>query len=553
MRLPPILDWNSKIWCFKVMGYEALARKWRPKVFAEVVGQAETVKALVNALDSDRLHHAYLFSGSRGIGKTTLARIFAKSLNCNVGVSSMPCGACSSCLEIDQGRMIDLIEVDAASRTKVEETRQLLDNVQYAPTRSRFKIYLIDEIHMFSKHSFNALLKTLEEPPAHVKFLLATTDPEKLPVTVLSRCLKFGLRKVGVDIIADQIQSILRSEKIPFEEPALTQIARSADGSVRDALSLLDQAIVHGNGTVNLGETGKMLGLASFDSVIKIFELVSQGKGKELLAISRELGMQTSNFELILKQMLDALRKMAIIQVVGVMEHNGVEEDANLIALSGKVSQEDCQLYYEIVLQGLKNLEVTTDYESAFEMILLRLLAFVPCSTSSKSPLSGLSKEPVSGRGKSKKEIKDVRVKGVGKKGNGIDVMERKEESDSEWATLVDQLDLTGLPRELARNSVLSKKMGNVFFLEVSNDFSSLTQPRYVESIEEAIGKQLKLEVAVKFNLSAKDRLMTPADTEKKTIEKKKMQVESELLENPNIGKLRSVFDAELDGLNLKN
>ena len=218
------------------MAYEALARRWRPKKFTEVVGQKESVKALVNALDSDRLHHAYLFSGPRGVGKTTIARIFAKSLNCAEGITSEPCGKCPSCLEIDGGNMIDLIEVDAASRTKVEETRQLLDNVQYAPTRSRFKIYLIDEVHMFSKHSFNALLKTLEEPPPHVKFLLATTDPEKLPVTVLSRCLKFGLKKVGPEIIVSQLEKILIDEKIPCDKESLSYLARASDGSVRDAL-----------------------------------------------------------------------------------------------------------------------------------------------------------------------------------------------------------------------------------------------------------------------------------------------------------------------------
>ena len=291
------------------MGYKALARKWRPKNFDEVMGQNETVAVLKNALVSERVHHAYLFTGTRGVGKTTMARIFAKALNCEKGVTSEPCGKCFSCQGIDNNNMVDLIEVDAASRTKVEETRELLDNVQYAPTQGRFKIYLIDEIHMFSKHSFNALLKTLEEPPGHVKFLLATTDHEKIPATVLSRCLKLNLKKISNKSLIDYIEQVLKGEGVSSSKEAIKIIAESADGSARDALSLLDRMIVLSDGSIKTTDVSNLLGIIDKTIVIKIFELIADNNQTAVFKLARELAELAPNYELILDQMLSFLKK----------------------------------------------------------------------------------------------------------------------------------------------------------------------------------------------------------------------------------------------------
>ncbi len=529
------------------MAYEALARRWRPKIFTEVIGQKESVKALVNALDSDRLHHAYLFSGPRGVGKTTIARIFAKSLNCAEGITSLPCGKCPACLEIDRGSMIDLIEVDAASRTKVEETRQLLDNVQYSPTRSRFKIYLIDEVHMFSKHSFNALLKTLEEPPPHVKFLLATTDPEKLPVTVLSRCLKFGLKKVGPEIIVSQLEKILTDEKIPYDMESLSYLARASDGSVRDALSLLDQAIVHGKGQLVSEEIGKMLGLAQHETIFTMLNLVSAGEGEQLLELSRKLAAQGSNYELIMNQMLQVLRRVAVLQIVGQAVDDYEEHKLEINELAKVISPENCQLFYEIILQGLKNLEISADYETGFEMTLVRLLAFKPETLSSENPLKAIMNDGTV-------QVNDAPVK------ESVGHTEREEpqglqETDlsKRWVALIKRLSLTGLPGELARNSTLIKKEGHTFYLEVSSEFSGLIQPNYVEAIAKAVSDNLKKEIKVEVTESDDSTKITLANMENEEIADKKELIEKGMDSNPNIERFKSVFDAKLESLKLKS
>ncbi|HHJ80946.1 MAG TPA: DNA polymerase III subunit gamma/tau, partial [Candidatus Tenderia electrophaga] len=310
------------------MSYQVLARKWRPKSFPAMVGQEHVLRALINALDNDRLHHAYLFTGTRGVGKTTVARIFAKSLNCENGVTSSPCGVCSACTEIDQGRFVDLIEVDAASRTKVEDTRELLENVQYAPTRGRFKVYLIDEVHMLSTHSFNALLKTLEEPPPHVKFLLATTDPQKLPVTILSRCLQFNLKRMAVEMIAGHLEYVLTEEGIGFDKPAIAQIAEGADGSMRDALSLLDQAIAYGGGKLVDEEVRAMLGTIDRSYIYKLLQGLADADASVILETVNGLAQQGVDFTAVLAELVSQLHKLALAQVAPQTAEGLVEQEA---------------------------------------------------------------------------------------------------------------------------------------------------------------------------------------------------------------------------------
>ena len=360
------------------MSYQVLARKWRPRSFKELVGQTHVLQALVNALDQDRLHHAYLFTGTRGVGKTTIARILAKCLNCDEGVSSTPCGQCAACCEIDDGRFVDLIEVDAASRTKVEDTRELLDNVQYAPTRGRYKVYLIDEVHMLSAHSFNALLKTLEEPPPHVKFLLATTDPQKLPITILSRCLQFGLKNMTPERIVGHLENVLSSEHIPYETSALWQLARAADGSMRDSLSLTDQAIAFGNGRVSEGEVSSMLGTIDQGQVMKMVRALSTADAGSVLKAVADLAEHAPDYMAVLNDMLSVLHRVAIAQAVPDVVDNSQGDREQVLQLAGNMRAEDVQLYYQIGLVGKRDLPLAPEPRSGFEMALLRMLAFRP-------------------------------------------------------------------------------------------------------------------------------------------------------------------------------
>ena len=375
------------------MSYQVLARKWRPRNFTEMVGQEHVVQALVNALDSERLHHAYLFSGTRGVGKTTIARIFAKSLNCDQGLSSKPCGECASCTEVDQGRSVDLIEIDAASRTGVDDMRELLDNVQYAPTRGRFKIYLVDEVHMLSKHSFNALLKTLEEPPPHIKFLLATTDPQKLPVTVLSRCLQFNLKRMSRQQILSHLQYLTDQEKVEAETAAMVLLSSAADGSMRDALSLLDQAIACGGGSVSLSTTEIMLGTISRDYLVKIFDSLVQQDAAGLVREARNVIAYNPDYQRVCAEMISLLHQMALYQSEAEIEPEDDWMGEQIIGLSARLSSEEIQLYYQIMLQGRHDLSLSPDGAVGFEMLMLRLLAFSPdtgaitqASTEKKSP-----------------------------------------------------------------------------------------------------------------------------------------------------------------------
>lgn len=388
------------------MSYQVLARKWRPRIFREMVGQEHVLQALINALDHNRLHHAYLFTGTRGVGKTTIARILAKCLNCETGVSSEPCGQCSACREIAEGRFVDLIEVDAASRTKVEDTRELLENVQYAPTRGRYKVYLIDEVHMLSNSSFNALLKTLEEPPPHVKFLLATTDPQKLPMTILSRCLQFNLKNMNPERIVQHLKFVLEKELVPYEESALWQLGRSADGSMRDAMSLTDQAIAYGSGKITEAEVRAMLGTIDQGAVYEIVNALASLDGRALLAAVERMSEHAPDYASALAEMLSILHRIAIAQALPEAVDNSYGDRERIMNLAQSLPPEDVQLFYQTALLGRRDLPLAPDPRAGFEMVLLRMLAFkpqgvlevptqsLPSSTREPAPLSASSAEP---------------------------------------------------------------------------------------------------------------------------------------------------------------
>jgi DNA polymerase-3 subunit gamma/tau len=371
------------------MTYQVLARKWRPRRFTELVGQEHVVRALSNALDTGRTHHAYLFTGTRGVGKTTIARIFAKSLNCEHGTSADPCGECAICTAVDEGRFVDLLEIDAASNTGVDDVREVIENAQYAPTRGRFKVYLVDEVHMLSKSAFNALLKTLEEPPPHVKFLLATTDPQKLPVTVLSRCLKFNLKRLLPDQISAQMQHILGAEGVEHEAAAIGELARAADGSMRDGLSLLDQALAYGGGSLKADEVRSMLGSVERSQVLGLLQALAQGDGEALLAQSAKIASFSPDFGGVLNETAGLLHRIQLRQLVPQLPADEGDDEQALADLAQHMDPQDVQLYYQFATRGRDELNLAPDARTGFEMVLLRMLAFAPSASGGAGPASG--------------------------------------------------------------------------------------------------------------------------------------------------------------------
>ncbi|MGD8875972.1 MAG: DNA polymerase III subunit gamma/tau, partial [Gammaproteobacteria bacterium] len=433
------------------MSYQVLARKWRPRDFTELVGQEHVQRALVNALDNDRLHHAYLFTGTRGVGKTTIARILAKSLNCETGVTSTPCGKCSACEEINAGRFIDLLEVDAASRTKVEDTRELLENVQYAPTRGRYKVYLIDEVHMLSGHSFNALLKTLEEPPPHVKFLLATTDPQKLPVTVLSRCLQFNLKSLNLQQITGQLEKILQQEVIEAEPGAVRQLALAANGSMRDALSLLDQAIAFGGGGLLEAEVRSMLGTIDRDVVYRLLDALATGDAARALAEVSAADEFAPDYAALLADTISVLQRVALAQTLPDAIDDSFGDREAVLALAARLPAEDVQLYYQIALIGRRDLSLSPEPRGGFEMVLLRMLAFRPAPADrSDSPVAtAAAAAPVPASAARSAPV------AAGKADATANVAPPAPPASADaatWAGIVDALSVKGMVREMALN-----------------------------------------------------------------------------------------------------
>jgi DNA polymerase-3 subunit gamma/tau len=550
------------------MSYQVLARKWRPANFKQMVGQEHVLQALMNALDSNRLHHAYLFTGTRGVGKTTIARIFAKSLNCEQGISSEPCGSCSSCAEIDEGRSIDLIEIDAASRTGVADMRELLDNVQYAPTRGRFKIYLIDEVHMLSTASFNALLKTLEEPPPHIKFLLATTDPQKVPVTVLSRCLQFNLKRMSKAQILSQLQFLTEQEKVNAEVAALTLLASSADGSMRDALSLLDQAIGYGGGAVQQNAVESMLGSISRDFLVRLFDALADQSASVLLQEARLVIEHNPDYQRVCAEMIALLQQLALYQSDPELINEDEYGEELLQKYSTRWSAEEIQLYYQILLQGRQDLLVSPDEASGFEMLMLRLLAFSPQLEGQEANIEqpGVKKkpevkphlaDPMNDQETSRPETPacvqatpDPQAK-TSDPASPEPNLQTKDQTDADmtldWSGLAYQLGLTGLAQEIVANSQLKSYRDGNLRLELLPEIHELATDLIKTEIRRAL--QQKLEVSLQLDLAAAVSLagQTPLQAKQLRQQQQRLAAIDAIRQEKTVRKLQHAFAAELD------
>jgi len=577
--------------------YTALARTWRPRKFAELVGQEHVRQALVNALESGRVHHAFLFTGTRGVGKTTIARIFAKCLNCETGVTANPCGVCSACREIDAGRFVDLIEVDAASRTKVDDTRELLDNVQYAPTRGRFKVYLIDEVHMLSTHSFNALLKTLEEPPPHVKFLLATTDPQKLPATVLSRCLQFNLKRLPVAQIAGRMREILEREGIAFDPAGLRLIAQAADGSMRDALSLLDQLIAFGGGQAGEAEARAMLGTIARDHVVRLAELLGAMNVPELLSCARSLEEFAPDYAQVLDELAALFVRIALKQAVNDFEGDELYAPEVLERLAQAIAPEDVQLFYQTAITGRRDLSLAPDPRAGFEMTLLRMIAFRPLGEAeqvrSPAPVSGAAAaraaaaagngpRGVPGAGSSLKAAPpppgsgnlpraDVAATAGGVAGTAPNGPQKAigpdpgagsgaaagpaEASASEaptpsgssdpWVSIVARLELSGAARQLASNCALVGRQAGVVRLALDARNKHMRTSAQEEKLAQALSRYFGQPIRLEFETAATGA-ETPAQAEQRASLEDLDAARRAFEADPGVQALRERFGATL-------
>ncbi len=464
---------------------QVLARKWRPKTFAELVGQEHVVKALTNALTQQRLHHAYLFTGTRGVGKTTLARIIAKALNCETGITATPCGKCAACTEIDAGRFVDLIELDAASNTQVDNMRDLLENALYAPTSARFKVYIIDEVHMLSRSAFNAMLKTLEEPPGHVKFILATTDPQKIPVTVLSRCLQFNLKQIPQQQIKAQLKKVLGLENVAAEDEALTLLARAAHGSMRDSLSLLDQAIAHGGGKVEQQSVRAMLGSVEQEYLRDILQALQQQDGTALLAVADRMAERSLSFEIALQDLASLLHRIALVQTVPQALAADDPEYAAITALAAGFGAEDIQLLYQIAVTGRQDIGYAPDDYAGFTMALMRMLAFMPAA-------GGAVREPAARVAPARQAVAAAVEPAVELK---------KKQFDGDWNALINHLPLAGMERMLAHNCELVAWQDGHIHLRVPHAQRHLNdrgyQDRLKAALEQNLGAKIKLDIEI--------------------------------------------------------
>jgi len=584
------------------MSYKVLARKWRPGSFTDVVGQEHILQSLSHALDSDRLHHALLFTGTRGVGKTTIARILAKALNCEEGISSTPCGKCASCMAVDEGRFIDLIEVDAASRTKVDDTRELLDNVQYLPTSGRYKVYLIDEVHMLSRSSFNALLKTLEEPPDHVKFLLATTDPQKLPVTVLSRCLQFNLKRLDPDQIKSQLVRILETEKIESENEALDLLARSADGSMRDGLSLLDQAIAFGAGKVIKDDVRKMLGSIEQQYIHALIESLANNDTEAMFQAIDDAADRSPDFIMVLDEMISSFYQLSLAQMAPVIIEQRSFDRQWLEQTSNKFSAEQLQLNYQICLTGKRDLPLAPDSRTGFEMLMLRLLAFRPDTSAQpvdrsgsqaeeKPSVPGISRaqqridQPVTDQNTAASETKDKSYTSTkrntgyppavsdstypesdsqaelvqpGFTGNNPAISEpspasvnpgKLSVSDSSgkmnWSVLVESLPVTGLTKQLALH--MAPSLWDEAHLELLVDVeqeaihSATREKELISVLQENLGQNIKISIRIDRPLAE-----TPAQQKQRQAREKQQAAEESIMSDPSVAKMVDAFGASV-------
>ena len=537
------------------MSYLVLARKWRPKDFADTVGQEHVLQALINALESGRLHHAYLFTGTRGVGKTTIARIMAKALNCEKGVTSEPCGECSACMEIDEGRFVDLIEVDAASKTKVDDTRDLLDNAQYAPARGRYKVYLIDEVHMFSKSSFNALLKTLEEPPPHVKFLLATTDPQKLPVTVLSRCLQFNLKRMTPRLISDRLTHICEAEDIEAEAKALATIARAADGSMRDALSLLDQAIAFCGGKIEEAQVAKMLGTIDRDHVMRLLRLLAANDASGIVEAIREIDEQFPNYSRLLEDLARDLQRVAVYQVVGTCDSEDDLNEQEYAELSEAMPTADVQLFYQIAIMGRRDLHLAPDPRSGAEMTFLRMLAFRPAAAVEGGNTAGGSASAGPRATKAAAATGAAAPAAKAMKARAPEAAATTEDwSEPDWSELVVTLGLTGTVRLLASNCAYQRREGHTVHLGLDPRSESLLTKQRKDTLAERLTAHFGEKLTVEIELGAESG-ETPVQEESRMADERMEAARQTLEADPNVQAMKNMFGAELkpDSIELIN
>ncbi len=521
-----------------------LARKWRPRNFAQLAGQEHVVRALTNALTQSRLHHAYLFTGTRGVGKTTIARIFAKSLNCETGITATPCGICSACTEIDSGRFIDLIELDAASNTQVDNMRELLDGALYAPTSGRFKVYIIDEVHMLSKSAFNAMLKTLEEPPAHVKFILATTDPQKIPVTVLSRCLQFNLKQLPPALIHSHLQYVLGEENIPFEMGALNLVARAAQGSMRDALSLMDQAIAYSSGKVDESLVRTMLGAIDQGFLFDLLQTLRAGDGAGLLRIADHMMERSVAFEAALQDLATLLHRIALAQTIP----NAIAEDeperARLLELAQQFSPEEIQLNYQIVIHGRKEIDLAPDEYAGFTMTLLRMLAFAPQvagrTAETRTPMAQATPSPAYAISRTEK---------VATASSASEVLRPLPPQNGalDWNVLLSQLNLQGMARELAKHSVLGNYSDGRMVLHLAPQHKQLQGNKMaVDKLQSALTEYFAKPVKLSIELGDTNNVATPAAVEQEVKRTRQQQAEDAIKNDAFVREAQAVFGAQI-------
>lgn len=550
------------------MSYQVLARKWRPRSFADLVGQQHVVRALSNGLNEGRLHHAFLFTGTRGVGKTTIARILAKSLNCETGITAEPCGECAHCVAIDEGRFVDLMEIDAASRTKVDDTREILDNVQYAPARGRFKVYLIDEVHMLSTHSFNALLKTLEEPPEHVKFVLATTDPQKIPVTILSRCMQFNLRRLGVEEIGGQMEKILAAEGLDYEGPAISLLARAADGSMRDGLSLLDQALAGGSGALKTEPVEDMLGTVEQRHLAEILEALIENDPARALAAVDEVFSLARDLGRLLADLAETMHRISLIQHVPDYRDDSRSDWDTLVDRAARMDAEDVQLYYQIAITGKRDLGLAPSMRTGCEMTLLRMFAFAPASdlegarSASMAPARSKGRDGGAATTSAAPSVREPALRSASATepaaarpsltpptpapDDAPAPVATPQLAPEHWPQVLQNLDVNGSVRAVAGLLALKAVEDQRIEFQVSIDDLPLISDRFKTSLADALARQTGGERRIDVQAVDNDDLITPARLTEDNQAQRQADAEAALASDPVVRSLQETFDAEV-------